>query len=58
MNGQLNASIVRRFKERFAADCVEGILLGYIKMRADNQYKAYWVEDKLTAHLVHGQFNY
>lgn len=52
MNGQLNERIVRRFKERFAADCIQGILLGYAKMKADNQYKCFWIEDKLTAHIV------
>ena len=52
MNGKLNERIIRQFKENFATDCIGGILLGYAKMRADNQYKCYWFEDKLTAHLV------
>lgn len=52
MNGQLNGKIIARFRDSFVTDCITGILLGYEKMRLDNQYKAYWKENKLTAHLV------
>lgn len=52
MNGGLKRSITLRFQERFNSYCIEGILLGYAKMKLDNEYKLDWVEDKFTVHLV------
>lgn len=52
MNGRISETIVARFRDNFIADCINGILLGYDKMRSENQYKVHWKENKLTAHLV------
>ncbi|MGA0559455.1 hypothetical protein ACO2Q8_22545 [Larkinella sp. VNQ87] len=50
--GSINISIATKFRERFAADCIEGILLGYEKMYLEKLYDVNSVEDNLTAHLV------
>jgi hypothetical protein len=52
MNGRLSKDLILRFKKKFKNDCLEGILLGYAKMRSDKQYQIDWVEDKFTVHLI------
>lgn len=52
MNGQLNAAIVLQFRNRFATDCIDCILMGYDKMRSERIYDVNSVEDNLTVHLV------
>ena len=52
MSGHISETIAVRFRNNFVTDCINGILLGYDKMRSDNQYEIHWKENKLTAHLV------
>ncbi len=40
------------FKNRFRHLCLQALQLGYEKMLADGQFKVFWEEDNLTAHLV------